>query len=205
MGQVFHGSARTTEAVRRTIQNRQESMRALARRYGINPKTVRKWKCRCSTVDAPMGPKIPSTPSSPRRLPLCHASHYPASNTLVAPPLSAAPGCPKSKAKKHQEKIQDLPDRLLPHRHRRGPDRRRQTLPLRRHRSHFEACLCKLRLAGVESTRAAPRSAVSQRQDLRIKPISSRPGFITELHRFVTTGEFPNEFGDRIGVASISP
>jgi hypothetical protein len=104
MGQVFHGSARTTEAVRRTIQNRQESMRALARRYGINPKTVRKWKCRCSTVDAPMGPKIPSTPSSPRRLPLCHASHYPASNTLVAPPLSAAPGCPKSKAKKHPRK-----------------------------------------------------------------------------------------------------
>jgi hypothetical protein len=40
-------------------------MRALARRYGINPKTVRKWKCRCSTVDAPMGPEIPSTPCFP--------------------------------------------------------------------------------------------------------------------------------------------
>ena len=40
MGQVLHGSATTTEAVRRAIQHRQESLRALARHYGINPKTV---------------------------------------------------------------------------------------------------------------------------------------------------------------------
>jgi transposase len=59
MGQVLHGSARTTEAVRRTIQHSQESIRTLAGRYGINPKTVAKWKRRCSTVDAPMGPKAP--------------------------------------------------------------------------------------------------------------------------------------------------
>jgi len=31
----------------------------LAGRYGINPKTVAKWKRRCSTADAPMGPKAP--------------------------------------------------------------------------------------------------------------------------------------------------
>ena len=46
MGQVLHGSARTTEAVRRAIQHSQESLRALAKRYGINPKTVAKWKTR---------------------------------------------------------------------------------------------------------------------------------------------------------------
>lgn len=36
MGQVLHGCATTTEAIRRAIQNSQESLRALARRYGIN-------------------------------------------------------------------------------------------------------------------------------------------------------------------------
>jgi len=49
MGQVLHGSARTTEAIRRAIQHSQESLRALAQRYGINQKTVAKWKRR-STV-----------------------------------------------------------------------------------------------------------------------------------------------------------
>jgi hypothetical protein len=44
----LHGSARTTEAVHRTIQHSQESVRALARRSGINPKTVRNWRCRTS-------------------------------------------------------------------------------------------------------------------------------------------------------------
>ncbi len=51
MGQILHGCARTTEAVRRAIQHSQESMRALSRRYGINPKTVAKWKKRESTAE----------------------------------------------------------------------------------------------------------------------------------------------------------
>src|SRR6266545_4466390 len=51
MGQVLHGSATTTEAIRRTIQHSQASLRALARRYGINPKTVAKWKKRGSVAD----------------------------------------------------------------------------------------------------------------------------------------------------------
>ena len=59
MGQVLHGSARTTEAVRRAIQLRQESVRALARRYGISPTTVQKWRKRATTADAKMGPKEP--------------------------------------------------------------------------------------------------------------------------------------------------
>jgi transposase len=57
MGQVLHGSATTTEAVRRAIQLRQESVRALAKRYGISPTTVQKWRNRSSTADARMGPK----------------------------------------------------------------------------------------------------------------------------------------------------
>ena len=36
MGQVLHSSATTTEAIRRTIQQGRESLRALAARYGIN-------------------------------------------------------------------------------------------------------------------------------------------------------------------------
>ena len=59
MGQLLHGSASTTEAVRRAIQHSQASIRALAARYGINPKTVAKWKRRARTADAPMGPKEP--------------------------------------------------------------------------------------------------------------------------------------------------
>ena len=51
MGQVLHGSATTTEAIRRTIQHSQESLRVLARRYGINPKTVAKWRRRTSLED----------------------------------------------------------------------------------------------------------------------------------------------------------
>ncbi len=61
MGQILHGSATTTEAVRRAIQNSQESLRALAGRYGINPKTVAKWKKRSSVTDLPTGPKEPQS------------------------------------------------------------------------------------------------------------------------------------------------
>jgi len=57
MGQVLHGSATTTEAIRRAIQNSQESLRGLAKRYGINEKTVAKWKGRASVADLPTGPK----------------------------------------------------------------------------------------------------------------------------------------------------
>ena len=61
MGQVLHGSATTTEAVRRAIQHSQESLRALAGRYGINQKTVAKWKKRSSVSDTPTGPKNPKS------------------------------------------------------------------------------------------------------------------------------------------------
>src|SRR6202167_6465917 len=63
MGQVLHGCATTTEAIRRAIQNSQESLRALSKRYGINPKTVSKWKQRGSVADLPTGPKEPKSTS----------------------------------------------------------------------------------------------------------------------------------------------
>src|SRR6202140_1602781 len=63
MGQVLHGCATTTEAIRRAIQNSQESLRALSKRYGINPKTVAKWKKRGSVADLPTGPKEPKSTS----------------------------------------------------------------------------------------------------------------------------------------------
>lgn len=59
MGQVLHGSARTTQAVRRSIQRSHQTVAALAERHGINRKTVAKWRKRQGVEDAPMGPRAP--------------------------------------------------------------------------------------------------------------------------------------------------
>ena len=85
----------TTKAVRRAIQNSQESLRTLAKRYGINQKTVAKWKQRETVADLPTGPKeatstvlsieedhrcVPAAyADAARRLPLCAAADLPAS------------------------------------------------------------------------------------------------------------------------------
>jgi hypothetical protein len=39
----------------------QESLRTLAKRHGINQKTVAKWKNRASVADLPRGPKQPTS------------------------------------------------------------------------------------------------------------------------------------------------
>ena len=57
MGQILHSRATTTSETRRAIQNSQESLRKLADRYGINVKTVEKWRKRDNVSDMPMGPK----------------------------------------------------------------------------------------------------------------------------------------------------
>ena len=57
MGQVLHGSATTTHAIRATIQRSKVTAKELAERHGINPKTVAKWKKRTFVHDARMGPK----------------------------------------------------------------------------------------------------------------------------------------------------
>ena len=55
----FRRATQTYKAVRRAIQSSQESLRALANRYGINQKTVAKWRNCSSATDLPTGPKKP--------------------------------------------------------------------------------------------------------------------------------------------------
>jgi transposase-like protein len=57
MGQVLHGCAKTTHAVRAELQRSKASAAALARRFGINPKTVLTWRKRERVLDRPMEPK----------------------------------------------------------------------------------------------------------------------------------------------------
>jgi transposase-like protein len=61
MGSVLHGSARTTPRIRAELQASKASTRSLAAEYGLNPKTVRKWRGRTTTVDEPMGPTAPKS------------------------------------------------------------------------------------------------------------------------------------------------
>src|SRR3954454_7105929 len=56
---VLHSSARTTPRIRAELQASQEATRVLAVRYGLNPKTVTKWRQRTTTADQPMGPTRP--------------------------------------------------------------------------------------------------------------------------------------------------
>ena len=49
MASVLHGSARTTPRSRAELQASQESSPSLAARYGLNPKTVSKWRKRITT------------------------------------------------------------------------------------------------------------------------------------------------------------
>ncbi len=55
MGQILHGTATTTHAIREKIQNSEESISQLASRYNINPKTAQKWKGRGSVEDLKCG------------------------------------------------------------------------------------------------------------------------------------------------------
>ena len=57
MGQILHGSAKTTHAVRAAIQRSKATLKELAEQYGLNQKTVAKWKKRAFVHDAAMGPK----------------------------------------------------------------------------------------------------------------------------------------------------
>ena len=57
MGQILHANARTTEKTRREIRDSKESIIKAAKRFGVNPKTIIKWRKREDTKDLPMGPK----------------------------------------------------------------------------------------------------------------------------------------------------
>ena len=129
----------TTEAIRPAIQNSQESLRALAKRYGINQKTVAKWKQRETVADLPTGPKeAKSTVLSVEEeaiivafrrhalLPLddClyalqptipHRCGHPC---IAASSATASADCRRSKAASLQRKSSGLIRRLFPHRYR---------------------------------------------------------------------------------------
>ena len=59
MGQILHGSATTTHAIRAAIQRSKATIADLSEQYDLNPKTVMKWRNRSSVEDMPMGPKDP--------------------------------------------------------------------------------------------------------------------------------------------------
>ena len=57
MAQILHKRATTTHKIRAEIQRSEESLVKLAKKYGINPKTVLKWKHRKSVEDQNSSPK----------------------------------------------------------------------------------------------------------------------------------------------------
>lgn len=82
MGQLLHGSAKTTHAIRGELQRSQASSASLAKRHGINEKTVLKWRHRRSVEDMPMGAKERrSTVLSPMEEAVIVALRYPAVNS----------------------------------------------------------------------------------------------------------------------------
>lgn len=61
MATSLHGAALTRPRIRAELQAAKESARTLAARYGLNAKTVAKWRKRTTTADRPMGPSKPKS------------------------------------------------------------------------------------------------------------------------------------------------
>lgn len=57
MGQIFHGNAKTTHAVRAAIKRSRATIAELVEKYDLNPKIVMKWRRRQSVKDMPTGPR----------------------------------------------------------------------------------------------------------------------------------------------------
>jgi len=57
MGQILHGSATATHAVRAAIQRSKATIAELSEQYDLNPKPVMKWRNRSPVEDLPTGPK----------------------------------------------------------------------------------------------------------------------------------------------------
>lgn len=56
MGQVLHKCAKTTHRTRKEIQQSKEGILQLAKKYGVNHKTILKWRNRKTVEDGKMGP-----------------------------------------------------------------------------------------------------------------------------------------------------
>ena len=52
MGQILHGSAKATHAIRAAIQRSKISLQELAEQYDLNPKKVAKWRQRSSIAES---------------------------------------------------------------------------------------------------------------------------------------------------------
>jgi hypothetical protein len=90
MASVLHGSARTTPRIRAGLKAAQAPARLLASQYGLNVKTVLKWRGRFESTDAPMGPKAKSTVLTPTEEAIIVEFRY---RTLL--PLDDVLGCLK--------------------------------------------------------------------------------------------------------------
>ena len=100
MATGLHGAARTTPLFEGP-QASQENTRALAARYGLNAKTVLKWRRQTSIADRPMGPGIALL----RTIPTCAASlrWQPAGRRLANPTIRSPCG-PSSRCLSRQRR-----------------------------------------------------------------------------------------------------
>ena len=184
MGQILHGSATTTHAIRAAIQRSKAPLKELAARYGLNRKTVAKWRKRSfrpRRADGAQGPALDRAHRPRRRrmavafrkhtlLPLddClyalqatipHLTRSSLHRCFQRHGISRLPEIEGDKAE--QEALQGLPARLLPYRHRRGPDRGRQALPLRGRRPDLQV---RLRPAAKKANGATARAFLTARR-----------------------------------------
>jgi len=171
MGQVLHRCARGTEAVRRAIQGSQASLRVLARRHGVNPKTIAKWRQRCSVADLPTGPKqagstVLSCEEEAVVVAFRRHTLLPLDDCLYAlqatipqltrsslhrcfqrhgisrlPEVEATDRLEASSRPRRSATFLSLSPRFIAEVHRRGSHRTGQAVPLRRHRPRFEVRL----------------------------------------------------------------
>ena len=165
MGQVLHGGATTTAAVRRAIQHSQESLRALASRYGVNQKTIARWRQRSTVDDLPTGPRqARSTTLSVEdeaivvafrrhtllplgdclyalRATILHLTRSSLHRCLQRHDISRLPEVEGTTPVRR--KFKAYPVGHLPHRHRRGPYCPGQALSSRGHRPHHQVRLCR--------------------------------------------------------------
>ena len=187
MGQVLHGSATTTEAVRRAIQHSQESLRSAGQALRDQSKDRRQVEgadVRFRPADRTEGAQIngpvrrggggrrrlpKAYAAAARRLPLRPAADDPASDALVAASLPQAPrDLPAAAGRRRsfaQAQVQGLSDRLFSYRHRRGSNRAGQALPHRRDRPDVE----------VRLRRVAREGGASHRRRLPAPPDRRRP------------------------------
>ena len=144
MGQILHGNATTTYAVRREIQSAPEEVTDydLSKRLNKHVDTIRKWRYRDSVEDVSSGPKTPRSTSfteveetrvccvssfhsvAIRRLFIRLARINTPSQAIESPLFVSAPrhlSPSKSRNKEREDEgIQGVSDWIFPYRHNSG-------------------------------------------------------------------------------------